>query len=398
MNEARANAVTVSVANDRPTQQHTQSEDGASEASVRQGLEIVIESRRHRSYTGSIINEYVLLTKKFSLIAPLFLSGFCCSNWTYNDYDLNLKNVFIQLATAFGIILVDRVILYPSATFAFFCTLSLAVNNSIVYYVFHQYVLYGIVWSIGVKLCDFEDAQRLFPGFALLHTPSVYINALIQNKRGLTLIIPYVVILGYIFVFHQKWKHEYVYSLDVSKRTQWWWFMTMSSLCVSHWGCFSQLTNLNIIKENELFDVYKYMDIEYVKYKGICTFVVMFVTNSQVFSSFSWRNVSLFLGFSLFVLKMIDYFFPFEKYNVVDTISFGISFYMFEPLNAIVYTTINRANWWNMVPINVLIKLPVLYFLKFVPEIYSLFVFVPLILVYMGLVVFINEEFKPLDI
>lgn len=363
-------------------------------------IEIVIEERRHRPYSGSNLNEYILLTKKFCLIAPLFLSGFCCTNYMYNDYQLTPENISLQLGVSLAIISIDRFLQWPFVTFLLWVVISLAVNNPIVYYVFHQWILYGIVWIIAIKLCDFEDGQRLFPGFALLHTPSIYINILFSNyENRFFLLVPYFVILTYTLVFHQKWKHEYTYSLNVSKKSQSWWLGVMGVLCVSHWVCFSQLTSLNIIDKNELFDIYKYLDIEYIKFKGICTFVIMFITNSQVFSSVSWRTLSLFLGALLMVLKAIDFIFTFDRnYNFIDTISFGVSFYLFEPINALVYTAINRTNWWNIVPVNIGIKIPVLYFFKYVPNTYTMLVFVPFWIIYTGMILFINEEFKDLDI
>lgn len=363
-------------------------------------IEIVIEERRHRPYSGSNLNEYILLTKKFCLVAPLFLSGFCCANYRYNDYDFTATNFSVQIITSLFIVCVDRCIQWPVITFGILSILAMSINNSIVYYVFHQYVLYGLVWIIAIKLCDFEDGQRLFPGFALLHTPSIYINILLgEYKNRFLLLVPYTIIMIYVSIFHQKWKHEYIYSLNVSKKSQTWWFVVMSVLCVSHWVCFSQLTRLNIIDRNEIFDIYKYLDIEYVQFKGICTFVIMFVTNSQVFSNLSWRSLSLILGLILAILKVLDYTCTFDRgYNFIDTLSFGMTFYLFEPLNALVYTAINRTNWWNIVPVNIAVKVPVLYLFKFVESTYTLFVFIPFWVVYTCTILIINEEFKELDI
>lgn len=363
-------------------------------------IEIVIEERRHRPYSGSNLNEYILLTKKFCLIAPLFLSAFCCTNYAYNDYPLTPENVSIQLGVSLAIVSTDRFFQCPIITFVLWASIAMIVNSPILYYVYHQYILYGVAWFIAIKLCDFEDGQRLFPGFALLHTPSLYINILFHYYHiRFLLFVPYFVILVYMSIFHQKWKHEYTYSLNISKKSQMWWFCVMSVLCISHWTCFSQLTSLNIIDKNELFDIYKYLDIEYVRFKGICTFVIMFITNSQVFAGLSWRTLSLVLGTLLMILKAIDSMFTFDRnYNFIDTISFGVSFYLFEPINALVYTAINRTNWWNIVPVNIGVKIPVLYFFKFVPRVYSLFVFVPFWIIYTGMILFINEEFKDLDI
>lgn len=361
--------------------------------------EIILEERRYRNYTGSIFSEYIILTKKFILLSPLYLCGFCCTHYRYDNYKLNELNFLHHVLISTSILCVDRFIQYPACTIIFFSILSITINNDILFYIYHQYLIYGIVWIIGIKLCDFEDAQRLFPGFSLLHTPSIYLNRFFKNYSQHFLIIPYSVILIYTLLFHQKWKHDYNYESNISEKSKFWWFCSMSIFSLSHWICSIQLTNKNIILNNEIFDIYKYLDIEYLQYKGIYTFVIMFITNSQIFSNFSWRILAFCLGVLILTLLFVELFTIFdEKYNLIDTLAFGLSYFMFEPINMLVYTIISRDNWWSLVPINVFGKTILIKILKTINEKYMLFQFIPSWIIYVISIVFIQNEFKSLDI
>lgn len=164
----------------------------------------------------------------------------------------------------------------------------------------------------------------------------------------------------------------------------------------AHWICFSQLTDTNIIKKDEIFDAYKYLELDYVKYKASVSFVIMFITNSQIFTNISWRTLSISLGVTMLALKILDECVTL-KYDPVGTIAFGLSFFVFEPLNALVYTSIDRTNWWSIVPINVVVKLPLLYFFKLVPEEFSIYTFLIAWVLYVFLIFVVNNEFKDLD-
>jgi hypothetical protein len=213
------------------------------------------------------------------------------------------------------------------------------------------------------------------------------------------LVIPYLIIFGYTLLFHKQWMNDPVYCLNISKRSQIWWFIVMSVLCTSHWICFSQVSQSNIIKDENMFDMYKYLDFDYLKYKGIYTFVFMFVINSHIFWNVSWRNLSLTFALLILTLKLLVTFLNINNsYNTIDTVCFGASYYLFEPINMLVYSSINRNNWWNIVPINIGFKIPILYGFQFIPYQYSLFIFFPFWFVYVGISLLINEEFKELDI
>ena len=53
-----------------------------------------------------------------------------------------------------------------------------------------------------------------------------------------------------------------------------------------------------------------------------------------------------------------------DKYNLIDTLAFGMSYFMFEPINILIYTVISRENWWFIVPINVAMKTLILSVLR----------------------------------
>ena len=44
---------------------------------------------------------------------------------------------------------------------------------------------------------------------------------------------------------------------------------------LSHWICSNQRIK-NVIENDEIFDIYKYFDIEYIKYKGLYTFIITY--------------------------------------------------------------------------------------------------------------------------
>ena len=361
--------------------------------------EIVLEERRYRKYTGSNFNEYVLLTKKFFLLCPIFLCGFCCNHYVYlNNNIFNYKNTLIHIGSSVFIVCFDRIIQYPSISVVLFLILSLSINNDIVFYIFHQYLIYGIIWIIAIKLCDFEDGQRLYPGYSLLHTPSIYINRFFENYSRFYLIIPYSIILVYTLLFHQKWKHEYNYESHISEKSKYWWFAMLSLFTLSHWVCSDQLTQKNIILKDEIFDIYKILDIEYLQYKGIYTFVIMFITNSQIFTNFSWRILAYLFALFFIILMFLDEYLNFDKkYNIIDTLAFGLSYFMFEPINMLVYTIILRENWWFIVPINVLMKT---ILISIVRSIHGFFFikFIPFWAIFVISIHYIQNEFVSLDI
>lgn len=361
--------------------------------------EIVLEERRYRKYSGSNFNEYVILTKKFILLCPLFLCGFCCNHYIYvNNNVLNYKNTLIHISTSLFIVCIDRILTYPSLSIILFSILALSINNDIVFYLFHQYLIYGILWIIAIKLCDFEDGQRLYPGFSLLHTPSIYINRLFENYNRFYLIIPYTVLLVYTLLFHQKWKHEYNYESHISEKPKHWWFILLSLFCISHWACSDQLTQKNIIYKDEIFDIYKFLDIEYLQYKGIYTFVIMFITNSQIFTNFSWRILAYVFATLFLILMFIDNYLNFDKkYNLIDTLAFGMSYFMFEPINILIYTVISRENWWFIVPINVAMKTLILSVLRTLNG-FLLSKFLPFWSIFVICIHYIQNEFVALDI
>ena len=82
--------------------------------------EIILEERRYRNYSGSNIQEYFLLTKKFLLIMPLFLSGFCCFHYKYDSFIYGDFNIIIHIFSSFFIVLLDRFVIYPSITLSLF--------------------------------------------------------------------------------------------------------------------------------------------------------------------------------------------------------------------------------------------------------------------------------------
>lgn len=317
-------------------------------------IDIIIEERRNRNYTGSQLSEYILLTKKFLMLSPLYLSGYYCSHISYEDYSLNVTNVFIQISSSLFIISVDRFIKWPAISTIIFSICALSINHPIVYHAFHEYILYGIVWNIGIKLCDYEDAQRLFPGFALLYTPSIYLMYIFKITRYI-LCIPYIIILCYILCFHQKWKHDKTNDQTISNKSYLWWFSILMIFNLCHWICYTQTTKINIIKDERIFDVYQYLDIDYIKYKGICTFVIMFITNSQIFTNFSWKVMASIFSISIFILKYLDYFVNIDI-SFTDTIAFGLSYYLYEPVYQLIFTNLHRQNWWLNVPIATLFK------------------------------------------
>lgn len=361
--------------------------------------EIILEERRYRNYSGSNIQEYFLLTKKFLLIMPLFLSGFCCFHYKYDSFIYGDFNIIIHILSSFFIVLLDRFVIYPSITLSILSIISIIVNNHVFYFVFHQYILYGIIWIIAIKLCDYEDGQRLYPGFALLQTPSIYINHFFRNYSHFYLSILYFIILLYTLIFHQKWKHEYSFHSHISTKNKYWWFSFLSMFSISHWICSNQLTKKNVIENDEIFDIYKYFDIEYIKYKGLYTFIIMFITNSQIFTNFSWKILAFFLSFILLLLQILNmvkhHLFKGDS-SLLDTLAFGVSHMMFEPINMLIYTIINRENWWSLVPINVFFKSIFIKLISLLPISYAYF-FIAWSFFNIS-IFFIYKEFLELDI
>ena len=86
-----------------------------------------------------------------------------------------------------------------------------------------------------------------------------------------------------------------------------------------------------------------------------------------------------------------------KKYNIIDTLAFGLSYFMFEPINMLVYTIILRENWWFIVPINVLMKT---ILISIVRSIHGFFFikFIPFWAIFVISIHYIQNEFVSLDI
>ena len=125
----------------------------------------------------------------------------------------------------------------------------------------------------------------------------------------------------------------------------------------------------------------------------------MFITNSQIFTNFSWKILAFFLSFILLLLQILNmvkhHLFKGDS-SLLDTLAFGVSHMMFEPINMLIYTIINRENWWSLVPINVFFKSIFIKLISLLPISYAYF-FIAWSFFNIS-IFFIYKEFLELDI
>lgn len=315
---------------------------------------------KHRQYTGNSWNEYVLLCKKYFIMMPLFLL-------TYVAYNINILNSKIiefnsahLLVCGTVVCILDTIVQWPLITIIICSVVSYTLDNNEISYIHHEYLLYGIMWNIGIKLCDNEDATLLFPALALLNTPAQYITEYLGNHKDYFHIFCTCVIAIYTLLFHQKWKNETISNIGTLIETQ---NTYVEVLCIftlyiiGFWGMFvCTLHHYNVMKD-DYFDFYNYLDLDFLKYKGICTFVLILVTNLQLFRKLNWKYICGSYIALFFILNILQNFIDFKStINIVDTIGIGITHFIFEPCRALLFTNVDRKFWQLAVFLNVFVK------------------------------------------
>lgn len=318
-------------------------------------MEDSMSNIKNRNYSGSQWNEFILVFKKYILLMPLFLSAYICSNSTTIDYNKNIKTQTLLLSIGACMSILNQINKYPIVTILILATLHFSLNNEVYSYVYFEYLLYGIAWNVALKLCDYEDASLLFPGFALLHTPSLYVVSYTESHMKLVQGLCMCVMLIYVMLFHQKIKDCFNTDTHFSKKSELWWgAMGNVFLCSSTFLFHMCLTNTRNTFET-LFDFYHFFEIDFLKYKGLCTFVVMFITNSQLFKHFTWKipvYIMLISYIILFTLKLVLN----NNNGVLDTVALGVHHYLTEPSYTIMYACLERKTWQHLVISNTLLK------------------------------------------
>lgn len=354
----------------------------------------MLQLERNRKYIDKR-HETTELTKRFLILFPLFLSAFVCQHYSRPTSFANPIDIAIQLTSGIIITSVDFTP-FPNILLSVLSLLALYFNMNSVFISIHEYFIYGICWVVANKTLDYEDAQKLFPGLALLQNTSYYISIWINNRYLLA--IPYAIIIGYR-VFMHSWKHpEEV--VNISKQTKVWWFCIMLVMTVSYACCFTMNTDMGILKldnTDDNFEIFRYFKLDYMSIKGIATFILFLIINTSIFMNVRWR----FIGFlnALFICIIQGLLIAFPKINnynrIIDTLSIGLYSYLFSPMRATVYSVIDYGFVWNQIPINVIINPLIVSGMRFFTY-FHIFIFPVFFISYLYSVFIINNEFKEL--
>lgn len=364
-------------------------------------MENSISKIKNRNYSGSQWNEFILIFKKYILLMPLFLSAYICSNSINITYDIDATKQTLLFVSGLCISILNHLNKYPLISIIILGIFHFSLNSNIYSCVYFEYLLYGIAWNVGLKLCDYEDASLLFPGFALIHTPSLYIVSYTKNHQHLVQGLCISVMTIYVALFHQKIKDCFNIETHFSNKNELWWFTAGNAfLCLATCIFYLCMTNTHTSFDT-LFDFYHFFEIDFLKYKGLCTFVVMFITNSQLFKNFTWKIPVIIMLVSyiiLFILKLVII----DTRGVLDTIALGVHHYLCEPSYVIMYTCLERKTWQHLVITNTVVKHVTLVILHYLlvsihSIIYEIVLFTTFFILICINVYNIDVQFKLLD-